>query len=365
MSSERIVSHSQIPAQREQEILISKSSQKFQLCRVLSIIVAVLTFIGGGVLLGLTGAAVLPLLPYLILAVILTIVSACLLVTVLYSKRIKKVVGTGGVESKHKEVTRWFQERKRVDMEDPSKSDKNNALSAFNKSLHFVRNSPTLTDVYKNSQDIFLFKNWSGSNFSDVGQKEEKLIRDIVGCYLLMETTTPKLPQLTKELTNLLNDFLFSTLPTQLSRSLFGDVTKELGLKILSLNVKNRATHFLAYTKTYDGFFTVFRAGAQTILKKYSELRRTNDKQLFFTPGHSCYYARLAFNATIELYHSLFNIKQLREIYANKDKDPACQQPALNPIYDLLITTDNGESFLKDHQVRKYGGRSLEDHFYA
>ncbi|WP_100934037.1 hypothetical protein [Candidatus Chlamydia corallus] len=361
MATGRIENSSQILIQDSQEVLINKQFKDSFRCRILAIAVAVVTFVAGVVLLALTVTAILAFVPYLVLAALLLLTALACVVFAVFS--IPSPI------SHKEEIVMWFKERKNIDLqkekEDPDHFGRNitesqcNPLEAFNNSCYTVRNSPTLTEIYDANKNIFFFKDWGPSTFPDVNAQEELLIRTVVGSYLLIEAAVPKLPMLVNELTN----HLRSPLKYE---SLFKKKEEELRRKAFFLfSNRDLATFFLAYTPVYDGYLTLFRAGAKQILVSYLNLRRNRSQKDFFTPGHSCYYARLAFNQTRQLYRQIFNVRKLASIYANKDKDTCCYPWAFIPIYNLLKTEDLGDGFLEQQDTTASPNRSDYDNFFG
>ncbi|ACZ33043.1 hypothetical protein CPK_ORF00573 [Chlamydia pneumoniae LPCoLN] len=367
MAVEGRVNSSQALNQDCQEVLANKQSKGLLRCRILSIVVAVITFIAGVVLIALTLASILTSVPYLALGVFLLLVTLGCIIFALCSEKIKKVPPTP--ISHKEEIIAWFEERKNIDMEkekeDPEHFGRTatdipmrSALDQFNHSCHHIHESPTLTETYRGHQDVLLFKDWCPVTLPDVTSEEEVLIRSVVGSYLLIEACVPKVSMLIDELHNKLKS------PSE-RECLFID-KKTLQRKASFLfTQKDLATFFLAYTRVNDGHLAPFRAGAKWILIHYVRLRRQHNQNDFFTPGHSCYYARLAFNQTQRLYHQLFNVEKLRSIYANMEKDPLCHPWAFIPIYDLLKTEDHGDGFLEQQEDREYPSRAAQDQFWG
>ncbi|WP_239923116.1 hypothetical protein [Candidatus Chlamydia corallus] len=99
------------------------------------------------------------------------------------------------------------------------------------------------------------------------------------------------------------------------------------------------------------------------MLTFYLYLREGLKEEVFFTEGHPCYYARIAFNETITMYRKLFDIPKLQQIY--RLGDYASQQKGyLKAILNLVLAKDIDNDFLKQHKTTITLSANPLDTFY-
>ncbi|SPN73325.1 IncA protein [Chlamydia serpentis] len=327
---------------------VDKESLTPRYIKLTVLVIALLLLLGGIALIALS-VTTLPLIPALIPGIILVVISSIFLVSKLYvtCKSLEIAVVKGD-----REIDKWVQNQRNIDLrkaeEDPEHFGENvgdgrvghTAGGRFELMVSQCE-SRVLEKLYRENKDLILFKGWVPKTIDGIDRESESHIRNVISCYKLIKACKSKLPEIIKEAQSRIQ-----ILPPKKASQ------KEL----------------LCFCIQWSGYrfgpLSAIRTGSRVVMNAYLELRKNNPPELFFTPGHPCYYARLAFNNCVELCRNLIDIQQLQQAYDSQDYS-ANNNHNIKPILALVKTTDDGAGFLSQHQGLKLDGRSGCDLFWA
>ncbi|SPN73330.1 IncA protein [Chlamydia serpentis] len=316
---------------------------------------SVIFLIAGIILLALAASSILSLMPYLVIGILLTALSAIILISMVYFFKLTTILSF--TKSNDKEISEWIKQQRAYDIllekENPEEYGadvlrlpfKNISPSKAVRELIAAAESSTLKTFYADNAETILFIFWNPKNmfwnpkaFKDnINHKSEEDIRNVLGGYTLLKNAKA----------------LFSTLVNETFEGIkTGDGLLErcsqYRERAKTTPYRQRALFCLTYSCFRDGRLTPFRVIPSHMINSYLSLRQTHHEEDFFTPGHPCYYARLAFNEAVLMYRKLVNISELKKMFVNKDYRIS-QEGNLTAILNFVKSTDQGDEFLIEH----------------
>nr|CRI42292.1 Uncharacterized protein BN1224_DC9_AU_00020 [Chlamydia pneumoniae] len=196
--------------------------------------------------------------------------------------------------------------------------------------------------------------NWVPKTMDDVDPVSEIDIRTVISCYKLIKACKPEFRSLISELLRAMQSGL-------------GLLSRCSRYQERAKTVSHKDAPLFCLTHSYyrDGYLTPLRAGPRYIINSYINLRRRENPEHFFNPGHPCYYARLAFNESVRIYRKLFNTAELKQMYGAGDYEQQNEDnlKSILSFVQILDEKDGFDDFLATHKDTTFIGRGGADIF--
>ncbi|ACZ33152.1 hypothetical protein CPK_ORF00683 [Chlamydia pneumoniae LPCoLN] len=333
-----------------------------KLIKITSLIIALLALVSGIALTALAGVGVLSVLPCLILGIVLIVLSFCFLLFCCKFPTLKEIpVKEMPVSKKNfdPEINRYFQEQRHKDLElalqnpelfgeNTKEPETDRSATSQLKAMLQEANGLVLKKIYEKNQDVVLFMNWAPKTMDHVDPKSETNIRLVISCYKLIKACQLEFPSLVDEVLLGMKCCAWESFK----------LVRQYQEQAKTVSAKNAPLFCLTRSYYRDGHLTPLRAGPRAALSNYLDLRRRENSEKFFNPGHPCYYARLAFNETIQIYRTLFDISKLQIMFESGDYEKG-QRENIAVILNFVKTLDDNEkvNFLLRHNDTRIPGR--------